>query len=110
MAVISNKAEHLVKIILKTLKSDHYFERMYGGDSFEEKKPSPLPLIETIKELNVDPSEVLMVGDSDNDTISGSKAGTKTCFCTYGFQPALKISTSDYTVNSANELLNLLKG
>ena len=110
MAVISNKAEHLVKIILKTLKADQYFERMYGGDSFKEKKPSSLPLIETMKELKVSPNEVLMVGDSDNDVVSASKAGAKTCFCTYGFQPKLKISTSDYTVDSAESLLKLLKG
>ena len=44
MAVVSNKAYHLVDIIIKELDLYDYFKFVYGGDSFDEKKPSAKPL------------------------------------------------------------------
>lgn len=108
MAVISNKAYEFVMIILDDLKLSHYFDIFYGGDSFTEKKPSPLPLINTIKTLNVNPENVLMVGDSDNDVLAGKSAGAYTCYCSFGYSK-LKLSKPDYTVSKPEEIINIIK-
>lgn len=105
MAVISNKAYKFVKIILDDLKLNHYFTVFYGGDSFSEKKPSPLPLLNTMKLLNIDPENVLMVGDSDNDILAGKNAGAYTCYCSYGYSK-IKLSQPDYIVSKPEEIIN----
>lgn len=107
MAVISNKAYDFVKIILNDLNLSHYFSVFYGGDSFSEKKPSPLPLINTIKLLNFNPENVLMVGDSDNDVLAGKNAGVYTCYCSYGYSK-LKLSKPDYIISKPEELINII--
>ena len=73
MAVVSNKAEHLVKIILEELSLSYYFKYMFGGDSFEYKKPNPMPLNFIIDNLSADKDNTLMVGDSDNDILAGQR-------------------------------------
>lgn len=109
MAVVSNKAENLVKIIINHLNLSKYFQYVFGGDSFSEKKPSPLPLNYILENLKINPQNSIIVGDSDNDVIAGSNALMRTCFCTFGYS-ALYKSSSDYTINSPIELLNIIKG
>lgn len=107
MAVVSNKAEHLVKIILDELLLTHYFKYIFGGDSFEQKKPNPMPLNFIIDNLTVNKDNAIMVGDSDNDVLAGQKAGIKTVFCSFGYSE-LKKSKSDFTINSPIELLDII--
>ena len=75
IAVVSNKAHHLVDIIIKELGLYDYFKFVYGGDSFDEKKPSAKPLLNIVNSLNVMPENSFMVGDSDNDILAGISAG-----------------------------------
>ena len=108
MAVVSNKAHYLVDIIIKELGLYDYFKFTYGGDSFDEKKPSAKPLLHIIKSLNVKQDNSFMVGDSDNDVLAGTAADIKTIYCSYGYAP-LKKSTSDYTVNNPLDILNIIR-
>ena len=109
MAVVSNKAEHLVKIIINELGLSKYFKFVFGGDSFSDKKPNPVALEFILNSLNINPEKALMVGDSDNDVIAGNNANMKTCFCTYGYSSLFK-SASDYTINAPIELIDIIKG
>lgn len=109
MAVVSNKAEHLVKIIINELDLSKYFKYIFGGDSFTEKKPNPMALNFILDNLKINPENSIMVGDSDNDVIAGTQAHMKTCFCTYGYSNLVK-SSSDYTINTPLELIDIIKG
>jgi len=42
MAVLTNKPERISVRILKSLGLAKYFRVIYGGNSFESKKPDPL--------------------------------------------------------------------
>lgn len=108
MAVVSNKAYHLVDIIIKELDLYDYFKFVYGGDSFDEKKPSAKPLLNIINSLSVIPDNSFMIGDSDNDVLAGAAAGMKTIYCSYGYAP-LKKSTSDYIVDNPLDILNFIR-
>lgn len=108
IAVVSNKAHHLVDIIIKELGLYDYFKFVYGGDSFDEKKPSAKPLLNIVNSLNVMPENSFMVGDSDNDVLAGISAGMKTIYCSYGYAP-LKKSKSDYIVDNPLDILNLVR-
>lgn len=109
MAVVSNKAEHLVKIIIDKLNISKYFKFMFGGDSFSDKKPNPVALNYVLDKLNIKPENAIMVGDSDNDVIAGKAANMKTCFCTFGYSNLVK-SSSDYTIDAPLELIDIIKG
>ncbi len=108
MAVVSNKAYPLVKIILDELNLSHYFTHMYGGDSFSEKKPNPVAVNQIMQDLNIKPEEAVMVGDSDNDVIAGKNAGINTCFCTYGYSALFK-SKADFTIDSPIQLIDIIR-
>jgi len=61
------------------------FEHVFGGDSFERKKPDPLPLRKTCEALGTQPARTLMVGDSSNDAQAARAAGCPVVLVTYGY-------------------------
>jgi phosphoglycolate phosphatase len=62
-----------------------YFAHVFGGDSFERKKPDPLPLLKTCEALQSSPARTLMVGDSSNDAQAANAAGCPVVLMTYGY-------------------------
>ena len=64
-----------------------YFFRVYGGNSFEFKKPHPIGVETLMQEAGVTRDATLMVGDSSVDVQTARNAGIACCGVTYGFQP-----------------------
>jgi phosphoglycolate phosphatase len=71
--VITNKPSRFVAPLLSKFGLLDYFDLVYSGDTFAEKKPHPMPLIEAAKAMDFNISQCLMVGDSSND-INAAKA------------------------------------
>jgi phosphoglycolate phosphatase len=108
MAVISNKGELLSRLILKTLKIDHYFDVIAGGDTFPEMKPSPLPLVRVMELLGTSAVETVMVGDSINDIDAGIRAGIKTIGCDWGYGSETELVDATMRAGSCQELSELI--
>lgn len=108
LAVISNKNESLSRLILKSLGIDGYFRTISGGDTFPERKPSPLPLQRVIEQLGVDPHRAVMVGDSINDIQAGRQAGIATIACSWGYGQPDELSQADYLAASTREVAHIL--
>ncbi|MGB9731287.1 MULTISPECIES: HAD family hydrolase [Calditerrivibrio] len=106
MAILSNKSFEMTDYLVKHFKLDNYFVRWYGGDSFVEKKPSPLPIYEIIK-ITRSKKDGYLIGDNYTDVESGNRAGLKTIFCRYGYGK-LYGQQPDYFVDTPEELLNIL--
>ncbi len=106
LAVVSNKLEELSVEILKRLKLLDLFEVVVGGDSFSEKKPSPLPVSETLKLLGAEPASSVMVGDTETDLLAGKGAGTLTALAMWGYIN-VKFIEPDYKLSTPYDLLNL---
>lgn len=106
MAILSNKSFEMTDYLVKHFKLDNYFVRWYGGDSFVEKKPSPLPIYEIIK-ITRSKKDGYLIGDNYTDVESGNRAGFKTIFCKYGYGK-LYDQQPDYFVDTPEELLNIL--
>jgi phosphoglycolate phosphatase len=109
MAVISNKQETLSRLILKELAIDGFFNRIAGGDSFPEMKPSPLPLTRVLAELSCSPAEAVMVGDSINDIQAGNQAGITTIGCTWGYGNRDELSEAGFMADSCRDIINRLR-
>ena len=84
MAVLTNKPVRFSKAILDGLGLGRHFRFVYGGNSFQTKKPDPEGVNMLLRDLEVAPREAMMVGDSDVDVRTARNAGTWSCGVTYG--------------------------
>ncbi|RLJ71387.1 phosphoglycolate phosphatase [Hydrogenivirga caldilitoris] len=106
LVVVTNKLEELSLRILEKLELLDFFELVVGGDTFSEKKPSPLPILKALEFIGIEPGEALMIGDTEADIESGRKAGTKTALAKWGYV-RLNSLKPDYLLNRPEELLSL---
>ena len=104
MAVLSNKPVNPSRDICKALGLSPYFFQIYGGNSFHTKKPDPTGLNTLIEEAGVSSVETVMIGDSENDTLTARNAGTWSIGCTFGLAPqTLTAIPPDITVDSPSD-------
>jgi phosphoglycolate phosphatase len=87
LAVLTNKPVRFSGEIIDRLDLGTHFERIYGGNSFDTKKPDPYGLNLLVSELDTPKDRALMVGDSWVDTLTARNAGITSCGVTYGLQP-----------------------
>ena len=85
MAVLTNKPARISMRILKALGLEKYFRAIYGGNSFESKKPDPFGAATILRELAVAPQESMIVGDSEVDVQTARNAGMLAAAVNYGF-------------------------
>ena len=85
LACLTNKPLSFAKPLLQAKGLDRFFTHVFGGDSFERKKPDPLPLLKTCDALGVHPAQALMVGDSSNDSQAARAAGCPVVLVRFGY-------------------------
>jgi phosphoglycolate phosphatase len=87
MAVLSNKPVNPSRAIVKALGLADFFVKVYGGNSFDTKKPDPFGVKTLLNETGTALENAMIVGDSSIDVLTGRNAGIATCGVTYGFAP-----------------------
>jgi phosphoglycolate phosphatase len=108
MAVLSNKPVNPSRAIVEALGLSGFFVQVYGGNSFETKKPDPLGVKTLLRETGTSPDNAMIVGDSSIDVLTGRNSGIATCGVTYGFAPhTLCEAPPDVVVESPRELAEL---
>jgi phosphoglycolate phosphatase len=111
LAVLTNKPVRVSRDILAGLGLAGNFFQVYGGNSFETKKPDPLGANTLMSEAGVAPEETVMVGDSQVDILTARNAGLWSVGVTYGFAPrTLAEVVPDVLVDSPAELAAALTG
>lgn len=85
IACLTNKPVSFTLPLIQDKGLAPYFSKVFGGDSFERKKPDPLPLLKTCEALQSLPAQTLMVGDSSNDAQAADAAGCPVVLMTYGY-------------------------
>jgi phosphoglycolate phosphatase len=118
MAVLTNKPVHPSRDICRHFNLDRYFYQIYGGNSFESRKPDPEGLLTLIAEAErltstlILPSETVMIGDSHVDVETARACGVRSLGCTFGLSPeSLAAAGPDMSVDDAGDwprVLNLL--
>ncbi len=108
LAVLTNKPVRISVDIMTGLGLAGHFRYIYGGNSFEFKKPHPIGIDTLVSHLNADRSKTVMVGDSNVDMETARAANVKACGVTYGFNPeTLKSTPPDFLVDSLEQLADL---
>lgn len=110
MAVLTNKPVRVSQKILEGLGLANYFHAVYGGNSFETKKPDPLGAKKILEELSAAPTEALLVGDSEVDVQTARNAGTLAAAVNYGFGTHDRAAyPADIYLDQLTDLVFLLK-
>ncbi len=105
LAVLTNKPVKISRDILDGLGVGRCFFQVYGGNSFEFKKPNPIGVDTLVQEAGVQRDTTMMVGDSAIDVQTARNAGVRCCGVTYGFQPeTLADPAPDLLVDRLEEL------
>jgi phosphoglycolate phosphatase len=85
MACLTNKPAAFARELLARKALSGFFDRVFGGDDFERKKPDPLPLLKTCEALGTPPERTWMIGDSSNDARAAAAAGCPVVLLSYGY-------------------------
>ena len=107
LAVLTNKPAKISVDIVRALGLAAHLKHVYGGDSFQAKKPDPIGIVTLLKDTNLPPEEAMMVGDSGVDIQTARNARVRSCGVTWGFHPeALQVDVPDLLITDPRELLS----
>ena len=80
VALVTNSYGKTVKRAVVYNKIDNLVSKVIGFEDVRKHKPDPEMIYLAMKDLQSNPDETMIVGDSDNDILSGKRAGIRTCF------------------------------
>ena len=83
--IVTNKPAALTESLLARLGLAGLAGTVVGGDTLPQRKPHPAPLLHAARELGIDPSHCIYVGDAERDIEAGHAAGMRTVATTYGY-------------------------
>ena len=110
LACVTNKPIAFARPLLEKKGLIDLFEVIYGGDSLAHKKPHPLPMLTVCNDFDLQPAQVVAIGDSSNDSEAARAAGCRVLTVPYGYnhgQPVQTIDT-DGIVESLVDAANLI--
>jgi phosphoglycolate phosphatase len=107
MAVLTNKPVRFSRSIVEGLGLKQHFFQVYGGNSFEQKKPDPIGIETLLRESGLARERTIMVGDSGVDIQTARNAKVQACGVSYGFQPESFVEyPPDFVVDDMGELVD----
>lgn len=107
LSVLTNKPVRISADILVALGLGDKFFRVYGGNSFELKKPDPIGVTTLLSETGIEPVETMLVGDSHVDMQTARNAGVAACGVTWGFQTERMLAEQpDLVIDDMRQLLD----
>ena len=95
LACVTNKSTRYTLPLLEMVGLASYFEQVVAGDTLARKKPDPAPLLHAAERFGIAPRDMVMVGDSLNDTQAARAAGCPVICVTYGYNEGHDVRTLD---------------
>jgi len=96
LACITNKATRFTLPLLERTGLAQRFAHVVCGDTYERRKPDPLPLLKTAEFFGCAPKELLMIGDSINDVTAARAAGCPILCVPYGYNEGEPVDNLDF--------------
>lgn len=111
LACITNKPEQFTLPLLEAIGLAQFFDNVVCGDTFEQRKPHPMPLLKVAQFFNVAPQQSIMVGDSVNDIKAAQAAGFYSICVDYGYHGDYDVHQlgADVVISQFSEINQLLK-
>lgn len=110
ISLLTTKAQDQAEKILEHFQILYFFDLVMGRRNGIQHKPSAEPLLMICKELDVEPQESLIIGDTELDILCGKNANVRTCAITHGYRSEKELFTynPDYIIQNLNDIKKLL--
>lgn len=108
-AIVSSKTVKQYQIDVVEKGIDKYMKIAILADDTLKHKPDPEPLLKCLKEIGLEPGEVIYIGDSLSDYQAANSAGVDFGYATWGSVSSEGIYGPTYVFDHPLELLKLLK-
>ncbi len=110
LSCLTNKAQAFTLPLLRDTGLLPFFEFVVSGDTLRRKKPDPMPLQHSCEKLGVAAKNLLLIGDSANDTLAARAAGCPVFCVTYGYNGGNDVRTlaPDAVIASFTDALPLI--
>jgi putative hydrolase of the HAD superfamily len=107
LAIVSDAPRMRAWMRLASMNLAEFFDAVITLGDAKLKKPAPQPFKKALREMGVEPSEVVFVGDNPDRDIVGAKAlGMKTAWAKYGAIPNQKPrQKADFILRAPADLL-----
>ena len=110
LSVLSNKPHEFTCICVQQMLSEWSFDPVLGAREGVAKKPDPVGAIEIARQLQLDPAEILYLGDTATDMKTAINAGMYPVGALWGFRTADELleSGAAKVISEPQELLELI--
>ena len=85
ISLVTNKWTSYSETLLAHFKLTAYFDHLVCGDTLTTNKPDPGMMFYSAGRFGVHPREMLIIGDSGNDSRAAQAAGSPVVLMTYGY-------------------------
>jgi len=83
--IVTNKPGWLTEPLLKDLDLFNRAACVVSGDTLDERKPHPAPMLHASKLANSRPEQCVYIGDAQRDIEAGNNAGMQTLVALFGY-------------------------
>lgn len=110
LAVVSTRDHTSTLSFLRQFNLHPIFHAIATSQTCEHTKPFPDPLVWAARQMQVEPENCLMVGDTTVDILAGKAAGAQTVgvLCGFGEEKELRRAGADLILPSSTELPEIL--
>lgn len=109
IAAVSTRFSETVYQTLKINDLEKYFDLIITGSDVKKHKPDPEALVLAMSRLNFQPSDAIMVGDTDADVLAARAAKVPAIGCAYGLQGDLVLQHHpDFAIKDIAEILPII--
>jgi phosphoglycolate phosphatase len=111
LAVTTNKPLTHTELILQGLGLSHLFSSVKGWKPGIPVKPDPAILLLALREMDVQPGDAVMVGDSINDLLAARAAGIRCALVGYGYgkKETLIEAGPDFFADTVEDLKEIIR-
>jgi len=109
--VITNKPQFLTEPLMTGLNLKQRAACIVSGDTTDQSKPHPAPMLHACKLVNVQPAQCVYIGDAERDIVAGRNVEMHTIAACYGYlsdDDRPENWQADAMINQPEELLQWL--
>ena len=112
MSIASSRSSPSLLLFLRNMAIANYFGVVLGSDSVTRHKPEPEPVLRSLAEYGVKPSEALVVGDMPVDVLMAHNADVRCVAVSYGNATAEELAAveADYIIDRFALLADIIEG
>ncbi len=110
-AIVTSRLYRSALRDLHQFELETYFDVFVTPEATEKHKPNPEPALKALEQLQIEPHQAIMVGDSSLDLLCGRQAGCKTAAVRYSLfsQEELLQHQPDYMIDNLLNLIPLIQ-